>query len=188
MEVRPDFWQHCQGPQCPHQHVGEWPCPLQWVLQYHPFWMRTRKQLLSLQVCIFIFKSISFRKFGMTFINISEVLKVLIDGSVNNLKEYCGNFPPLWMRTRKMMTEPTSLHFYIQVECSIAYGSSAWLLATLSRSSMSSSTCWWMALPPSMSAAVPSFLNANKKTTTEPTSLHIYIQVYQFLEVWNDFH
>ena len=29
----------------------------------------------------------------MTFINISKDLKVLIDGLVNNLKEYCGNFP-----------------------------------------------------------------------------------------------
>ena len=50
-------------------------------------------QLLSLQVCVLIFKFISFRKFWMTFINISKVLKVLIDESVNNLKEYCGNFP-----------------------------------------------------------------------------------------------
>ena len=86
-------------------------------------------------------------------------LRPLASRWLPNPKETGSTFPT--RTTITTTTEPTRLHFYIQIDCQS--GSLAWLLLTFPRSSMSSPTGWWMALPPSMSAAVPSFLNANKK-------------------------
>ena len=62
----------------------------------------------------------------MTFINISKDLKVLIGGSVNNLKEHCGNFPLFECQQEKQQLSLQVCIFIfnlnVQVDCLWKFG------------------------------------------------------------------